>query len=90
MKLLLVVFHSQVLKYVLNKVLKKGGYALFAEFSKIGADKCEDLELHRYSVEELSERLGSAYQLVNSFEHVFTSPTGQPRPYIYCLYQRIS
>lgn len=74
----------------LNKILAKGGYVLFAEFSIKGVSKCAGLELHRYSVEELTERLGSTYQLVNSFEHVYTNPTGDPRPYIYCLYQKIS
>jgi len=74
----------------LNKIIKIGGYAIFAEFSKKGAAKCAGLELHRYSVDELSGRLGSSYQLVDSFEHIFTNPTGEPRPYIYCLYQRVS
>ncbi len=74
----------------LNKILTKGGYVLLVEFSIKGAAKCAGLELHRYTVEELTERLGSAYQIVNSFEHVYTNPKGEPRPYIYCLYQRIS
>jgi len=37
----------------LDSVLKAGGYALFAEFSLVGTEKCAGLTLHRYS-EELS------------------------------------
>ncbi|MCP3674849.1 MAG: class I SAM-dependent methyltransferase [Gammaproteobacteria bacterium] len=74
----------------LNKVLKKGGHSLFAEFSKKGAATCADLELHRYSVDELTERLGSTYQLIDSFEHIYMNPKGEPRPYVYCLYQKLS
>ena len=70
--------------------MKKGGHVLFAEFSKEGAPKCAGLELHRYSVDELTERLGSSFQLVNHFEHLYLNPTGETRPYVYCLYQKIS
>ncbi len=68
--------------------LKPGGYALFAEFSKTGAKKCAGLELHRYSEEELSERLGEAFKLLHSEEYDFINPNGDKRPYIYALYQR--
>ncbi|NOZ75177.1 MAG: class I SAM-dependent methyltransferase [FCB group bacterium] len=68
--------------------LKTGGYAIFAEFSKTGSPKCAGLTLHRYSVEELSERLGSSFRLITHFDHVYINPHGDPRPYIYALFQR--
>ena len=74
----------------LTSLLKEGGYALFAEFSMSGASKCAGLEVHRYSVEELSERLGSSFQLIKSFDHTYLTPSGDPRPYIYSLFKRIS
>jgi len=70
--------------------LKKGGYALFAEFSKSGASKCAGLPIHRYSAEEISERLGSEFCLEQNFHYNYTSPAGHPRPYIYCLFKRVS
>ncbi len=74
----------------LKMQLKKGGYALFAEFSKSGASKCAGLPVHRYSAKEISRRLGSSFCLEQSFHYNYTSPAGQSRPYIYCLFKRIS
>ncbi|MFH1784355.1 MAG: class I SAM-dependent methyltransferase [bacterium] len=68
--------------------LKVGGYAIFAEFSKTGAEECAGLKLYRYSVEELSQNLGASFALVSSFDHIYLNPYGDPRPYIYALYKR--
>lgn len=74
-------------KNVLSKV-KVGGHGLFAEFPPHGVPKCAGLELHRYSVEELSQRLGSGFSLIENFDHTYVSPAGAPRPYIYALFER--
>jgi hypothetical protein len=68
--------------------LKSGGYAIFAEFSEMGALKCSGLPVHRYSVEELSEKLGSSFKLISHFEYVYINPNGDPRPYVYTLHKR--
>ncbi len=72
----------------IKSTLKPGGYAIFAEFSKTGAPKCAGLTLHRYSIEELSEKLGSSFKLVSHFDYTYINPNGDPRPYIYALYKR--
>ncbi len=72
----------------LAKTLNHGGYALFAEFSRTGAEKCAGLNLHRYSLEELSSRLGPDFKLIKSEEYTFINPFGDPRPYIYALFKR--
>jgi hypothetical protein len=46
------------------------------------------LTLHRYSIEELSERLGSSFTLISHFDHIYINPYGDPRPYIYALFKR--
>ena len=71
-----------------KSTLTTGGYAIFAEFSKIGAPKCAGLTLHRYSIEELSEKLGLSFKLISHFEYTYTNPYGDPRPYIYALYKK--
>jgi EEF1A lysine methyltransferase 2 len=71
-----------------KKTLKAGGHAIFAEFSKTGAAKCAGLTLQRYSVEELSERLGAQFTLITQYDYIYTNPWGDPRPYIYTLFQR--
>ncbi len=72
----------------LKYCVKTGGYVLFAEFSTDGARKCAGLKLHRYSAEEISKRLGSSFNLIEHFNHIYINPFGDPRPYVYALYQR--
>ncbi|MBE9561677.1 MAG: methyltransferase domain-containing protein [Proteobacteria bacterium] len=83
---------SDIKRYFKNvkSTLKPNGYAIFAEFSKVGASKCAGLTLQRYSVEELSERLGSSFQLISYFDYTYTNYRGEPRPYIYAMYKIIS
>ena len=71
-----------------ESILKAGGHAIFAEFSKKGATKCAGLTIHRYSIEELSERLGESFTRISHFDYTFINPNGDPRPYIYALYKR--
>ncbi|WP_446008192.1 class I SAM-dependent methyltransferase [Candidatus Electrothrix sp.] len=73
----------------LHTVVKPGGWVLLAEFSTLGAPKCAGLELHRYSVNEMSRRMGSEFELIRSEEYTFINPFGDPRPYIYALYKRL-
>lgn len=69
--------------------VKISGHVILAEFSKTGALKCAGLNVHRYSLEELANNLGSDFQLLNHFETNFINPRGDPRPYIYGLFKRI-
>ena len=72
----------------LKSLLTVGGYAIFAEFSKVGVSKCAGLDVHQYSIEEFSNNLGSSFKLVAHFNYVYTNPGGDPRPYIYALFMR--
>jgi 2-polyprenyl-3-methyl-5-hydroxy-6-metoxy-1,4-benzoquinol methylase len=76
-------YFENVLKHV-----KTGGFAIFAEFSKEGALKCAGLNVNRYSAKEISNRLGSSFEMIASCNHVYVNPNGEPRPYIYALYKR--
>ncbi|MFC2131809.1 class I SAM-dependent methyltransferase [Bacteroidota bacterium] len=71
-----------------KSTLKSDGYAIFAEFSKTGAVKCAGLLVHRYSIKEISENLGSSFKLISHFDYTYISPHGDPKPYIYTLYKR--
>lgn len=72
----------------LKSIIKIGGYSAFAEFSLRGAPKCAGLTLHRYSLDELSAKLGSSFKLMSHFNYTYINPFGDPRPYIYALYKR--
>ncbi|NOY12257.1 MAG: methyltransferase type 12, partial [Deltaproteobacteria bacterium] len=72
----------------LNSAVRPGGYVLLAEFSTMGVPKCAGLELHRYSVEEMTRRLIAGFELVTHEDYTFTNPLGEPRPYVYALYRK--
>lgn len=68
--------------------VKKGGFAIFAEFSLEGATKCSGLPVHRYSTEMLAENLGNEFELIGSFNHIYIMPSGSERPYVYTLFRK--
>ena len=72
----------------LRSQLRQGSFALLAEFSTTGAPMCAGLEVHRYSVEGLTTRLGEGFDLIKHEEYTFINPFGDPRPYVYALYKR--
>ncbi len=72
----------------LDATIAPGGYVLLAEFSTKGVPKCAGLELHRYSVEEMTERIGAGFKLVKHEDYTYINPAGDPRPYIYALYRK--
>ncbi|MCP4179513.1 MAG: methyltransferase type 12, partial [bacterium] len=71
-----------------NKAVKIGGYAFFAEFSKTGATKCAGLNVRRYDINDLKRNLPS-FELVKSEEFTYINPVGSERPYVYALFKRI-
>jgi len=73
----------------LKSAIKPEGYVLLAEFSTMGAPKCAGLELHRYSIEEMTKRMGSEFELIKHEEYTYINPFGDPRPYIYALYKKV-
>lgn len=72
----------------LRSCLSTDGYALLAEFASDGAPKCAGLDLHRYSVEEMTNRIGPGFSLIGDEKYTFINPSGDPRPYIYAFYKR--
>lgn len=72
----------------IKSIVKVGGHVIFAEFSKTGASKCAGLTLHRYSIEELSEKMGTSFKVISYFEYIYINPFGDQRPYVYALFKR--
>jgi hypothetical protein len=72
----------------LRSILAPNGHVLLAEFAVHGAPKCAGLDVHRYSAEEMGERLGPEFVLVKAEEFTFVNPAGAPRPYVYALFRR--
>jgi SAM-dependent methyltransferase len=72
----------------LRTVLAPNGHVILAEFALHGAPKCAGLDVHRYSAEEMGERLGPEFAIVKAEEFIFINPAGGPRPYVYTLFRR--
>ena len=73
---------------LLKSKLNPGGFALFAEFTTGGATKCCGLPIKQYENNHFSEKLGPDFNMINTFEHTYYNPNGDPRKYIYSLFQR--
>ncbi|MGQ8335684.1 class I SAM-dependent methyltransferase [Sunxiuqinia sp. A32] len=74
---------------LLRKLVKPGGFVIIAAFSLTGAKKCSGLPVKNYSTEMLREQLGSEFQLLRDFDFIYTTPGGNPRDYVYTLFQRL-
>lgn len=73
---------------LINNILAKKAFVLIAVFALDGAEKCCGLDLKRYNVEMLQNKLGESFKLVNSFNYTFINPFGGERPYVYSLFQK--
>ncbi len=73
---------------LLKQLVKSNGFVLIAVFSLEGAQQCSGLPIKNYSAEMLQEKLGSEFRLIQQFQHLYTTPGGNPRDYIYTLFQR--
>jgi 2-polyprenyl-3-methyl-5-hydroxy-6-metoxy-1,4-benzoquinol methylase len=72
----------------LRNGLRPGGYTLLAEFSLQAVAKCAGLDLHRYSLTEMIERLGDSFELIEHEDYNYINPTGDSRSYIYALFKK--
>ena len=68
--------------------LKARGHLIIGTFSPEAPPKCSGLPVRRYSVSLLSDTLGADFGLIHSFECLYVTPGGEPRPYIYTLFRR--
>jgi len=74
----------------LRQVVKTGGFVMIAAFSLAGAKKCSGLRIRNYDEKMLAEFLGSDFKLLEHFDYLYIMPSGDERPYVYTLFQRIS
>lgn len=71
---------------LLKSKVNKNGFVILAEYNTNGATVCAGLPVHRYSKEMLVEKLGSEFELLESFEYTYFMPSAAERPYIYTLF----
>lgn len=73
---------------LIKNIVAKGGFVLIAVFALNGAEKCCGLDLKRYNVEMLQNKLGNHFKLIKSFNYSFINPFGGERPFIYTLFKK--
>ena len=73
----------------LKKVIRKGGYVIIAAFSLKGAKKCTGLNVKNYDQNMLAKFLGDDFKMLEYFDYTYYMPSGEQRPYIYTLFQKI-
>jgi len=74
---------------LLRTTVVKNGFVILAEYNLNSASKCAGLPVHRYSKEMLVKKLEPNFILLESFEYIFTMPSGDKRPYIYTLFKKL-
>ena len=72
----------------MDNAVKNGGHVIIAAFSTEGARKCSGLDVHRYNKDMLVEFMGEKYELLKAFDHMYTMPSGDKRPYVYTLFRK--
>ncbi len=80
--------HQQEYLSTLKKVIKRDGYIIIAAFSLEGAKKCSGLDVKNYDQNMLGKFLGEDFSLLEYFDYTHYMPSGEPRPYIYTLFQK--
>ncbi len=73
---------------LLKRKIKNHGFVLFAEFNLQGATKCSGLPVKRYSREVFLKKLGVDFELIDSFDYIYSMPSGGKRPYVYALFRK--
>lgn len=73
----------------IKKLVRKDGFVIIAVFSLEGAKKCSGLDVKNYDHKMIEEYLGKEFKLLKYFSYLYHMPSGDSRPYVYTLFQRI-
>jgi cyclopropane fatty-acyl-phospholipid synthase-like methyltransferase len=74
----------------LNKSVRKEGFVIIAVFSLEGAKKCSGLDVKNYDHKMIEAYLGKDFKLLKQFPYLYKMPSGDLRPYVYTLFQKIN
>jgi tRNA(Met) C34 N-acetyltransferase TmcA len=74
----------------LKMLVRKGGFVIIALPSLESAKKISGPGVKNYDSIMIEEFLGREFRLLKHFNYSFKLPTGNLRPYVYTLFQRIT
>jgi 2-polyprenyl-3-methyl-5-hydroxy-6-metoxy-1,4-benzoquinol methylase len=73
---------------LLEKTVRRGGFAIIATFAPDGPERCSGLEVRRYDGRGLAAELGSQFNLVKSVPERHATPWGQTQSFQYSVFGR--
>jgi hypothetical protein len=81
---------SQVQAYfdTLRGMVRDGGYVIIATFNLEGARQCSGLDIRNYDHGMIADLLGEDFTMLDHFDHLYHTPGGAGRPYVYTLSRR--
>ena len=68
--------------------LQRNRYVIISAFSLEGEKKCSGLDVKNYDQNMLVKFLGEDFSLLEYFNYKHYLPSGEPRSYIYTLFQK--
>ena len=82
--------HQKGYLETLRNLVRKEGFVIIAVFSLEGAKICSGLDVKNYDHNMIEEYLGKDFKLLKYFPYLYKMPSGDLRPYVYTLFQRIN
>ena len=73
----------------LNDSLKTGAYFIISTFAEDGPLKCSGLEIARYAKDELIQKIGPNYKLLNFQKETHVSPGGMEQKFNYWVFKKL-
>ncbi|PIP89048.1 MAG: SAM-dependent methyltransferase [Bdellovibrionales bacterium CG12_big_fil_rev_8_21_14_0_65_38_15] len=73
----------------LNDSLKTGAYFIISTFAEDGPLKCSGLEIVRYAKDELIQKIGPNYKLLNFQKETHVSPGGMEQKFNYWVFKKL-
>jgi SAM-dependent methyltransferase len=77
------------IKYLmqLRMTLNPGGYLFFGVFAPESPPKCSGLPVQRYNLREITELVGSGFEIMRSRKEPHTTPGGVEQMYLYTCFR---
>lgn len=79
---------QQAYQAQVSRCVRPGGFVILATFAPDGPERCSGLTVARYSPQELAEKMGPGFELLQQAGEVHTTPSGTPQAFAYALLRR--
>ena len=70
------------------KNIKQSGYMIIGTFSTSGPKSCSGLPIVQYSVEKFGEIFNDQFEMIECFDDIHVTPSGNPQNFIWAIFRR--